>query len=790
MAHYVKQLTQDHHSLFRGTWLLGVALLLICQPSQAQTLLSDYLEYNLALQTSYLIEEDQAYNYQQVRQLKADAWTANKKPKMNFGFTGKTIWLKGSITSNLPDKTGWLLNIEYPPLDNIDIYILINDRLMEVVKSGDSQPFSNRQLASKEYLYRLSLKPADRAEYFLRIQSSGSMQVPLHLTPVNIYIKDSQVKEMLISALYGILLVMGIYNMFISILVKDKDYAIYVLWVFSTLFFVVSLNGEGFQVFWPNHPAVNNFALPIGFGCSGFFNTLFALKFMKIEHNRPTLSKVYYALLALYSASIAISTMGNYSTSIRVIFLVNFITLIFIAFSTVYLVIKKQRGAKIFLLSFSILLISAVVLSLSTAGIIPSNFISTHANQLAMVLESVIFSLALAKKIDYEKSLRIEKEQEVSALTKVANDNLNLYTQLFNNSPIAIFRFIDSGEIKSFNRAFTTMFPDIKDHISSHVSPTIFPTPEDLAFILNKLDNDNFFSSELKLTNSNHWISLTVIGYQDKHSPYPIFEGHAMDITQKKNADNKNKKLEEQKSKMLSRLVSGIAHEINTPVGTNITAITLLEGEFKDISQRLQTNSITKDIFMEFTTRCNSILEILNSNEHRTSLLVKRFKEVSIDQLYLSRSEFDIYQVINRHLSINSREHCHIELMKPEHPYIMNSYEKAFTLIIDNLIDNSIKFKEKQTTSINITLSHHNDRMTLHYYDDGPGIADAAIEHIFDPFYTSRPGDTHSTGLGLFVIYNLCKQLLDADIQLQPQPGFHLTIEFPCQMAPQGLLPG
>ena len=781
MAHTGHYITQPMRALIRTAWLITLTFTFISQQCQAQTVLSDYQDYNLAPQTSYLVEESQTYSYQQIKALKADEWKTNKLLKMNFGFTKKVVWLRGSMTSTLPEETSWLLNIDYPPLDNVEIYILINDQLMDIIKSGDSQPFSNRQLASKEYLYRLSLNQSDKVEYFLRIQSSGSMQIPLHITPINIYIKESQVKEMLISALYGILLVMGLYNMFISILVKDKDYAIYVLWVFSSLFFVISLNGEGFQVFWPDHPAINNYALPIGFACSGFFNTLFALKFMKIELNRPLLSKIYYTLLALYLFSIAISTLGNYSTSIRVIFLVNFITLIFIASSTVYLVIKKQRGAKIFLLSFSILLLSAVVLSLSTADIIPSNFISTHANQLAMVLESIIFSLALAKKIDYEKSLRIKKEREVTIVTKVANNNLNLYTQLFNNSPIAIFRFTGSGDIISCNPAFNSMFPSMEKQIPNNVSPVIFSTHEDLIPILSELKRDNIYSSELNIAPSNNWISLTIIGYQDQYSSQPIFEGHAMDITQKKIADNKNKKLEEQKSKMLSRLVSGIAHEINTPVGTNITALSLLEGEIKKISQRFKTKSITKDTFMEFINCSNSILEILNANEHRTSLLVKRFKEVSIDQLYLSRSKFDIYQILNRHLLINSREHCHINLLKPEHPFMVDSYEKAFTLIIDNLIDNSIKFKDNPLANIDITLNHHKGRVSLHYIDDGPGVAETALEHIFEPFYTSCPGDVHSTGLGLFVIYNLCKQLLDADLRLQPQPGFNLIIEFPDQ---------
>jgi PAS domain S-box-containing protein len=768
-----------HHTLYRfvySIFLVGAVFLLACNAGANQTLLFEAQELDLARHTSYIIEDKQAYDIQNIQSIHPENWTLNSKPKLNFGFIKHAVWLKGSITSNTQKPATWLLNVNYPPLDNIDIHISLNGEFLDPVKSGDSRPFSDRQLASKGYLYRLSLKKGDKVDYFLRIQSSGSMQVPLYITPVNTYIKNSEIQKMLISAFYGILLVMGLYNMFISVLVKDKDYAIYVLWVFSSLIFVLSLNGEGFQVFWPNHPAINDYALPISLGLSGLFNTLFALKFMRVEKNRPKLSKAYYLLLILYTLSIVISSQGDYSTSLRIVFSVNFITLIFISLSTVYLVIKKQQGARIFLLSFSLLILSAIILSLTSANIIQPNLVSIYANQIAMVLESVIFSLALAKKIDYEKSLRIIKEREVSVVTKVANENLTLYTQLFNNSPIAIFRFSNNGHIESFNPAFKGMFaPDTPNNIC----PFIFENTEVLDRTLKTLNSESVFCSELKLATSGNWISLTIIGYQNHTNQQPIFEGHALDISQKKEAEEKNKKLEEQKSKMLSRLVSGIAHEINTPVGTNITAISLLEGEVEKINQDFQNNSITKDTFLEFITCCNSILNILNTNEHRTSLLVKRFKDVSIDQLALSQSEFDIYQILNKHISENPINNCQVILKKPSHPCIVNSYEQAFTMIIDNLIDNSIKYKNKKAVHIDIRLYRDNNIITLIYKDDGPGVEKAVQEHIFEPFYTSCPGDTNSTGLGLFVIYNLCEQLLNARIQLEPQPGFTLKIELP-----------
>ena len=80
---------------------------------------------------------------------------------------------------------------------------------------------------------------------------------------------------------------------------------------------------------------------------------------------------------------------------------------------------------------------------------------------------------------------------------------------------------------------------------------------------------------------------------------------------------------------------------------------------------------------------------------------------------------------------------------------------------------------------MDITLSQNSHHLILHYSDDGPGVAEDMQEHIFEPFYTSCPGDANSTGLGLFVIYNLCKQLLGADIEIQPQPGFNLKFTFP-----------
>jgi signal transduction histidine kinase len=76
------------------------------------------------------------------------------------------------------------------------------------------------------------------------------------------------------------------------------------------------------------------------------------------------------------------------------------------------------------------------------------------------------------------------------------------------------------------------------------------------------------------------------------------------------------------------------------------------------------------------------------------------------------------------------------------------------------------------------------DHVVLQVQDDGRGIQNADLPHVFEPFFTTRMGQGGS-GLGLHIVHNLVTSVLGGTITAHGEPGqgakFQLTI--PCTVA-------
>jgi len=777
------------HALVLMGYLLSTPPTLASSNNIDQPLLiSEYSNVNLSKHSRYFIDSAGKLKHSHIQQSSSIQWNAVQREHLNLGFNKGAIWIETKIKSAQDFKEPWLLNVDYPPLDFISFFIYKNGTLIDSIHSGDKRPFSQRRLSSKNYLYRLVLQKNDEFTFKVRVQSSGSIQIPLRLTPLNEYITKDVQENMFTSAVYGILLVMGLYNLFIAVVARDKNYYIYVSWVFTSLLFLAAVNGDGFQILWPNHPGINDYFLPLMFCGSGLTNTLFALKFMEIERNRPKLSLLLYAIILGYCACLLLALSGNYSNSLRAVFLNNSIALITLSISCIYLTYYKQTNAKIFLLSYSILIISAITLSLDTANLIPHSLFTKYANQIGIVLETIIFSLALARKIKQERNLREIKEKEATALSIEADGNLKKYQELFNNSPIGIFHCSLTGKITTCNSAFLKILKlenlseknDIQSLLFTHLSD-YKRTIENLT--LNQ--GINTLDIELPRIYPTKWISLTLLSFPSNIKGETLFEGHITDITSEKLIEIKHQESEQDKLRMLSRLVSGVAHEINTPIGTNITARSLMESEIQDLSLKIDNETVSNNDLHSFIANLNSITDIFNANDQRISTLVNRFKEVSINRLNMQESTIDLTPIFRRIISDNKHKKCNIHLNCSAEKIITYTYENALEEILNQLIENSEQYSGLNHPDIEITLSDRIDSISLIYQDNGKGIDQEILEHVFDPFFTTRPGDPERTGLGLFVVYNLCHQLLGGTPTISNQNGFHFQCIFPKREPPK-----
>lgn len=237
----------------------------------------------------------------------------------------------------------------------------------------------------------------------------------------------------------------------------------------------------------------------------------------------------------------------------------------------------------------------------------------------------------------------------------------------------------------------------------------------------------------------------------------------------------------------LGALVSGVAHEINTPLGVAVTTASYIEKINRENLALLEANKITKSGFMNFIDHINESIGILNTNLNRASELIKSFKMISVNQSQGSVERFNLYKYLEATVVSLKHELKHgqhtVNILVDKELFI-RSYPGAYSQILTNLIMNSILhgFGDRMHGQINLHANLDGSHLVMTYHDDGKGIEQEALGKIFDPFYTSNRGKGGS-GLGLNVVYNLVTGQLGGTIICESEisKGTTFTLNIPLE---------
>lgn len=233
--------------------------------------------------------------------------------------------------------------------------------------------------------------------------------------------------------------------------------------------------------------------------------------------------------------------------------------------------------------------------------------------------------------------------------------------------------------------------------------------------------------------------------------------------------------IQSEKMASLTGVVSGIAHEINTPIGVSFTAASFLEQSSQKLLKQFQEKKLHSKDLLEFLESCVETSQILLTNLQRSSELINRFKEVAVNRSTKDKSKinlkhflYDIWILLSPMLDkkdINLNINCHDDL-------VIMTYPEGLIQIITSLFENSIvhAFTGEKSKCINIDATLSNDILHIVYSDNGIGIEEKNLSRIFDPFFTTKRG-LGSIGLGLNIVYNIVTQEYGGTITCQSQFG-------------------
>lgn len=234
--------------------------------------------------------------------------------------------------------------------------------------------------------------------------------------------------------------------------------------------------------------------------------------------------------------------------------------------------------------------------------------------------------------------------------------------------------------------------------------------------------------------------------------------------------------IESEKMAALGNLVSGVAHEVNTPLGNALTGGSIIAHETKKLVEYIESGTIKKSTMIEGLRALNESAEILVLSIKRAADLIRSFKRISIDQSIEEKQWFNLYEYIDEIILTfqNKLKRVPIETrLEGEKELEVESYPGAYAQIISNFIQNSLLhgFETKKTDAkIIISLERDEQGFILRYKDNGEGMSKQMKKIAFEPFSTSKRNEG-GTGLGLNIVYNIVTQKLGGRIELLSEKG-------------------
>jgi C4-dicarboxylate-specific signal transduction histidine kinase len=247
----------------------------------------------------------------------------------------------------------------------------------------------------------------------------------------------------------------------------------------------------------------------------------------------------------------------------------------------------------------------------------------------------------------------------------------------------------------------------------------------------------------------------------------------------------RNQLLLTEKMAALGSLVSGVAHEINTPRSIGVTAASFLNGRINNIYHDWDSQVLTQENLERFLKDSDEASSIVQNNLDHAAKILNSLKQVAVDQQLDERREFELGSNINDillSLKHQLRLGKHQMNANPDGVILVYTSPGAIIQILNNLVFTSIThgFSQKEGGRINISSRVGSDEVIMVYEDNGRGHSNEEYERIFGLYCTTRRG-TGGSDLGMNIVFNLVTEKLNGQIEitLPANGGSGFTIRFP-----------
>ena len=373
-----------------------------------------------------------------------------------FGFTDSAYWVRFRVRNEADSDADWLVLYESAAFF-VDYYIpKAAGEDYDTVHTGSALPFDTRDVPVGQFVFQLPVEPQDTKTVHMRFSSEGTLFLPLTLLSEATFAQQALIQRSINGVLYGVLLVVIVYNLALFFTLRDRTYFYYVLFFSTMLLAMMTLDGFAAQYLWPNQGPFAATTVRFFLVLSFTFALLFATSYLRTKELAPRLHKTMVILAILASVVLGLQYVWFRETAVVHVFL-----MLCSSFSMIFAGILAWRRdyepARQYLLGWLIVLAGFIVFVLTLVDVLPVTPVTDSIMRAGLVVLAFVWSIGLTERINIYRQGRLAAQLATTAQrTRIAQDlhdsvTQSLYsTNLFAEAGRKTIKFGDVQEVDHY----------------------------------------------------------------------------------------------------------------------------------------------------------------------------------------------------------------------------------------------------------------------------------------------------------------------------------------------------
>lgn len=434
--------------------LLCMSLLPSLSASAGELVIDDAVKRTvLDKHLDFVYDQQQTYQILQVAKDSEELpWQSGEVRESAMLMSAGLYWFKGTLINSSAQAQQYTLEVEYPSINIADLYLFYPNGDVKTVytDAGLKDRFSNRPTPHRNLVNTLTIPANSSITLVWRIESQPLFQFRATLWDKDTYIAQDQHFQMLYGMVYGILLVMALYNLFLFFSTREQSYFFYVAYVLSFAYILAADRGHLYQYVASDESWAK---LPI-YALAYVTNILmfgqFSIYFLNLrKRNRRLLWVIRW--LAVISTLLVVTVVMSNSMLFVVLGLTS-ISLMYIAALFAGVAVRRAGviSAGHYVIAIMILVFSLIASNMATLGLISSNEAIENIGSIGTTLMLIFFALALADRIN---QLQKENTEVNMGMARTNTEKIKAQVELQNSKNERIKLEQSSSQAKLESRA-------------------------------------------------------------------------------------------------------------------------------------------------------------------------------------------------------------------------------------------------------------------------------------------------------------------------------------------------